>query len=121
MKSLFVMLFIGFFAINANAQNKPTVTAIKPPAKEIKNQVVEASCGECQFKMAGKTCDLAVRINGIAYFVDGTSIDDHGDAHAKDGFCEKIKKAVVSGTIVKDRFVATSFKVLPESKENNKN
>jgi hypothetical protein len=36
--------------------------------------------------MEGKACDLAVRIDGKAYFVDGTSIDSHGDAHAADGF-----------------------------------
>ncbi len=79
-------------------------------------QIVEASCGECQFKMKGKDCDLAVRINGKAYFVDGTKIDDHGDAHASDGFCEKIRKAEVSGKVVKKRFIATHFRLLPEEK-----
>jgi hypothetical protein len=48
---------------------------------------VEAACGECRFGLPGSGCDLAVRIDGVAYFVDGTGIDDHGDAHAQDGFC----------------------------------
>jgi hypothetical protein len=48
--------------------------------------------------------------------VDGTKIDDHGDAHAKDGFCEKVRKAEVRGNIVNNRFLASSFKLLPESK-----
>lgn len=74
--------------------------------------VVEASCGECQFHMEGKGCELAVRIEGKTYFVDGTSIDDHGDAHAGDGFCEAIKKAQVQGEIVNNRFKATYFKIV---------
>jgi hypothetical protein len=36
--------------------------------------------------LKGYACDLAVRIDGKPYFVDGTSIDSHGDAHAEDGF-----------------------------------
>lgn len=79
----------------------------------IENQIVEASCGQCQFHLPGKGCDLAVRIDGKAYFVDGTKIDDHGDAHAKDGFCKRIRKARVSGRIVNDRFQATHFQLLP--------
>ena len=67
--------------------------------------------------MKGKSCDLAIRINGKSYFVDGTKIDDHGDAHAKDGFCEKVCKAEVRGNIVNNRFLASSFKLLPESKK----
>ena|ERR1051325_8676178 len=82
-------------------------------------QVVEASCGECQFGLTGRGCDLAVRINGKAYFVDGTSIDEHGDAHAEDGFCEAIRKAEVQGAVVNHRFKATYFKLVdPEPKRN---
>jgi hypothetical protein len=33
-----------------------------------KVQVVETACGECQFKLAGKGCDLAVRIDGKGLF-----------------------------------------------------
>ncbi|TKB96395.1 hypothetical protein FA046_14290 [Pedobacter cryophilus] len=86
----------------------------KTKEKEI-NQVAEVSCGQCNFQLkTQKGCDLAVRIDGKAYFVDGTKIDDHGDAHADDGFCNAIKKAQVKGTIVKGRFKATSFKLLKE-------
>ena len=55
-------------------------------------------------------------IDGKAYFVDGTKIDDHGDAHAEDGFCEAIRKAEVQGKVVDGRFKATYFKLLPEPK-----
>ncbi|MBC7686629.1 MAG: hypothetical protein H7211_00445 [Aquabacterium sp.] len=80
-------------------------------------QIVEAACGECRLGMKGKSCDLAVRINGKSYFVDGTDIDSHGDAHAKNGFCEAIRKAEVQGEIVNDRFRATYFKLLPGDKK----
>jgi hypothetical protein len=54
-----------------------------------------------------------------SYFVDGTDIDSHGDAHAKDGFCNTVRKAEVQGEIVNDRFKVTYFKVVknPEKKE----
>jgi hypothetical protein len=58
-----------------------------------------------------------VRIKGKSYFVDGTKIDDHGDAHAKNGFCEKIRKAEVRVSIVKNRFEATSVKLLPDKEK----
>ena len=94
----------------------------KPAALRISDslKIVEAACGECMFKMKGNDCELAVRIDGKAYFVDGSKIDDHGDAHADDGFCNKVRKASVSGKIVDSRFVATSFKLLPEDKATGK-
>jgi hypothetical protein len=48
--------------------------------EQSKSQIVEASCGQCQFGMEGHGCELAVRIDGKPYFVDGTSLDSHGDA-----------------------------------------
>ena len=80
------------------------------PSKPV--QVVDAACGQCKFGLAGKSCDLAVRINGKAYFVDGSSIDDHGDAHAKDGFCEAIRQARVQGELVNDRFKVTYMELV---------
>jgi bacterioferritin-associated ferredoxin len=74
--------------------------------------VVEASCGQCQFDLPGKGCDLAVRIDGEAYYVDGAKIDDHGDAHADDGLCNAIRSARVEGAIVDGRFVATNFELV---------
>jgi Family of unknown function (DUF6370) len=78
-----------------------------------KKQIVEASC---QFGMEGKACDLAVLLDGKSYFVDGTHIDQHGDAHAADGFCAKVRKAEVVGEIVDNRFKVTYFKLLPYTK-----
>ena len=78
-----------------------------------KIQIVEASCGQCQLGMEGKSCDLAVRIDGKSYFVEGTNIDSHGDAHADDGFCASIRTAEVIGIIKDNKFVVTYFKLLP--------
>lgn len=81
--------------------------------KKLTKQTVEASCGQCNFGLKGGGCDLAVRIDGKAYTVDGAKIDQHGDAHAKDGFCSVVRKAVVSGEVINNRFKATEFKLLP--------
>jgi hypothetical protein len=103
MKKIASLLFL-FSVVLVNAQDKK---------EQPKTQIVDASCGQCQFKMEGHDCELAVRIDGKTYFVDGTSIDSHGDAHADDGFCAAIRKAEVVGEIVDNRFKATSFKLLP--------
>ena len=79
--------------------------------------IVDAACGQCKMGLPGKGCNLAVRIDGKAYFVDGTSIDDHGDAHAKEGFCNAIRKASVQGEIVDDSFKASYFKLVPAVKK----
>ena len=110
MKYILSILLITAFAISSSAQTKTEKVSKPDPSKKI--QVVEASCGECQFGMEGKSCDLAVRINGKSYFVDGTTIDQHGDAHAKDGFCKAVRKAEVQGEIVNNRFKATYFRLL---------
>ena len=87
-------------------------------SQEKKKQIVEVACGQCQFKMKQKKgCDLAVRIDGKSYFVEGTKIDDHGDAHANDGFCNVIRKAEVIGEVKDGKFMVSYFKLLPETKE----
>ena len=100
MKKLIILL--SFIVISCNC-NKDEIS-----------QVVDASCGQCQFGLTSqKGCDLAIKMDGKAYFVDGTNIDDHGDAHNKqDGFCEVVRKAKVTGKIVDNRFVATSFEMV---------
>lgn len=77
--------------------------------------IAEVGCGQCQFQMKKTGCDLAVRINGKAYFVDGSGIDDHGDAHGPDGMCSRIRKAKVTGRVAGDRFQVESLQLLPMS------
>lgn len=87
------------------------------PVLQFQGSIVEASCGQCQFDLSGSGCNLAVRIDGDAYFVDGTEIDDHGDAHAAEGFCNMVRQARVSGQIENGRFAATQFELLPKKNE----
>ena len=116
MKNLFFILCLSLFAINVNAQTKPKKAA---PAQTITKQTVEIACGECQFKMKGKNCDLAIRIDGKPYFVDGKGIDDFGDAHDQHGFCNAVSKAEVTGKIVNNRFKATDIKLLGNKPAKN--
>jgi hypothetical protein len=114
MKSI---LLFAVFCITANFCYSQTTDR---PDSTKKLETVETACGQCKLGLPGKSCDLAVRINGKAYFVDGTNIDSHGDAHAKDGFCNSVRKAQVQGEVVNDRFRVTYFKLMPpEQKGSN--
>ena len=114
----FVSVMLFFCAVSAFAQEKePKAT----PGQIRTTRVVEASCGECNLGLKGKSCDLAVRIDGKASFVKGTDIDSHGDAHAENGFCNAVRKAEVRGEIRNGFFVASHFRLLPEDpKTENK-
>lgn len=94
------------------------LTACAPGSVEVVAELgearVDAGCGQCLFGLEGDGCDLAIQMGSDAYFVDGSHIDDHGDAHADDGLCNAIRPAVVSGTIADGRFAATSFELLEE-------
>lgn len=110
MKRVFTLIAALFFTATVQAQEDKKNIHQADSTKKI--MMVETACGECRLGLKGKSCDLAVRINGKAYFVDGTNIDDHGDAHADDGFCNAIRKAEVQGEIVNGRFKATYFKLI---------
>lgn len=105
LSSLFLILSFGGFAqVSKNG-------AAKPDANK-KVVLVEASCGECNFGMQGKSCELAIRMNGKVYFVDGATIQDFGSPHDKGGFCVAVRKAEVQGEVVNGRFKASYFKLL---------
>ena len=114
--SWFVMILCVFSFTTVAQVNKDTT--LVPDNKKL--MVVEAACGQCQFELSGESCDLAVRINGKAYYVDGTTIDSHGDAHAADGFCNAIRKANVQGDVVNGRFKSTYFQLVAEKPKDKK-
>ena len=109
---MYKFLLILLFAFNGCSTK--TINTESHEKKNISiHQVVEAACGQCQFGMTEKLgCDLAVRIDGKSYFVDGTNIHEHGDAHADDGFCEVIRSANVQGEIIDGRFKSDSFTLI---------
>ena len=76
------------------------------------NLIVDASCAKCQFNKEDDECLLAVEINSEIYYVDGTTIDDHGDAHGSDGFCNVIRKAHVEGVVDGNKFLLEKFSLL---------
>ena len=89
---------LGDFVTNINDDG--TVTGL-----------VLASCGMCNFGMRNRKCSLAIQINERAFNVKGSKIDDHGDSHAIDGFCNAVRVAKVSGKIDKSTFIADSFEL----------
>ncbi|MFN8145089.1 MAG: DUF6370 family protein [Bacteroidia bacterium] len=110
MKYGLCLFFFLLMTISLSAQQKNN---LEDTAND--TLIVDAGCGQCQFGIKNvKGCDLAVRMNDKVYFVVGSKIDDHGDAHAEDGFCNAIRKAKVTGKIKGRKFVASSFVLLPE-------
>jgi hypothetical protein len=108
----FILSFLFILAVfTTSAQTKGTFDSTK------KVYTINTACGKCKFGMAGKTCQLAVKIKGNSYYVDGVAIDDFGDAHANDGFCKSVRKAKVQGEVVNGRFQATYFELLPGKKK----
>jgi hypothetical protein len=108
-KLLLILIMLVSFSITyaQETTKKKLVFNPKSPTYE-----VEATCGNCMYKMKGDGCHLAIKLKDKNYFVDGTNIDDHGDAHDAEGFCNAIKKAKVQGSIVKGRFEATYFELI---------
>jgi hypothetical protein len=65
--------------------------------------------------MEGHGCELAVRIDGKPYFVDGTDLH-HGDAHANDGFyC--YQKGIRYWRNKKQSFSSFTIQITPEERK----
>ena len=107
MRTTHLLLLMTTAVVLAGCASRPSPLALRKPT------VVEAACGECKFGLKGDDCDLAIRVSGHSYFVDGVNPDSLGDAHAANGICETIRKARVTGEVKAGRFVATSFELLP--------
>ena len=102
MIKLFSLLFFGISIFGFSQKATPIKTT------------AEAACASCMFDKNDKPgCLLAVKIDGKIYYVKGTGIDDHGDAHSKTGFCNAVRKAKIEGNIKGDEFIAKKFEVLP--------
>ena len=117
MKKLLALSICLVFAILTRAQEEKKSIHIPDPTQ--KTEVVKAACGQCVFGMSGNDCTLAVKIKNKTYFVVGTGVDDHGDAHAKDGFCNKVRKAEIQGALIENKYHVTYFKLIDQPKENS--
>ena len=120
-KFIFSIALVSIFAFNqlsagcgsCAADKKKTSKAFIEmiPSNGKINGKAFASCGMCNFGMRNRKCSLAIQINDKAYDVKGTKIDDHGDSHAKDGFCNAVRIAKVSGQVKKNVFIADVFEL----------
>ena len=67
------------------------------------------SCGMCNFMNGDNDCALAIKVGSKVFSVKGVGIDDHGDSHAKDGYCNVIKKVYVEGRVRGKSFTANKM------------
>lgn len=104
---LLLLLLITFATAALKAQTKGTFDSTKQV------YTVKASCGKCKLGLTGKTCALAIKINGQTMYVDGATIDEFGDAHDDHGFCQAVRSARVQGEVVNGRFKLSYFELLP--------
>jgi hypothetical protein len=115
MKTIFSITTLCLLALSSGCNRSAPQTDSAALVQTISEErVVEAGCGQCLFDLKGTAgCNLAVRTEGQAFFVDGFKMADFGDPHAKGGMCEAIRQAKVTGTIENGRFAATTMEVLP--------
>ena len=67
------------------------------------------SCGMCNFMNGDNDCALAIKVGSKVFSVKGVGIDDHGDSHARDGYCNVIKKVYVEGRVRGKSFTANKM------------
>lgn len=104
LKSLLIAVVVFVMTSCATMKNKDTVI----------EGVYDVSCGICNLEMTGDDCELAIIIDKKKYYVEGSGINEHGDAHAADGLCSVVRKASVKGVIKKGVFVAEKFNLIEE-------
>ena len=98
MKNLIIITIFSLSALTLKAQTK------EKPYK------VLASCGTCNFGMSNENgCSLAIQMAGKHYWVDGSTLQDHGDEHAENGMCKTTRKAKVFGHIEGDTIYTSKF------------
>ena len=105
-----MVMFLG--CERSNSENAPPLRNQIDKTSRLTG-VCEIACGQCLFEMKGSGCDLAIRWQGRAMFVDGSGIDDHGDAHGNDGLCNMIRMGDVDGEVRDGRFQCDSMELRP--------
>jgi hypothetical protein len=125
MKKFITIVFWSLLSLNlihagcgsCNVSSKKTVVPVGEFVTAISDDgivkgLVLASCGMCNFGMKNQRhCSLAIQVNEQSYVVKGTGIEDHGGSHAKDGFCNAVRVASVTGTVKNGLFLAESFEL----------
>lgn len=109
----YIMSLIFIFMVHLSMSQQFRLSKKPDPKKELIE--VEAGCGMCQFGLKDKDCLLAIRKDSKVLHVKGTGIDDHGDAHGDDGFCNATHRAWVQGRMKGDTFVVSYFDLIPKT------
>lgn len=83
------------------------------PGTRISGRTVPVACAMCIFEMPGvRGCLWAVQIDDQYYLAEGNLPKNH-DAHGPEGMCTMEREAVVDGTLVHGKFIATRFDLRP--------
>jgi hypothetical protein len=83
------------------------IEAASVAVRIIHDQTVDAACGVCIYRMPGITgCPLAIKVGGTPYLVEGAEWPNHA-------YCDRNCKALVSGVIEGNKFIATKFEAQP--------
>ncbi len=124
MKNIAYLILTSLFSINlvfagCGSCNVSKNKVAIPSEKNFVNTIAEngtvsglvlASCGMCNFSMKSqKDCNLAIQIGEKSYLVQGVKMSELGDPHAKDGMCNAVRVANVTGNVKNDVFLADSF------------
>ena len=121
MRSLFTLIFfltISFQSVHAGCGGCGPSRAHKEEKKGLvetipMNNYIEGnvliSCGMCNFMNGDNDCALAIKVGRDVLSLKDVGIDDHGDSHAKDGYCNVIKKVYVEGRVRGKTFKANKM------------
>ena len=86
------------------------VTSV-PSNGEIQGFVI-ASCNKCNLgKSTDKKCSMGIRVNDKVYAVEGDS-HNKKESHKRDGICNALRVAYVSGKIKGNKFQANDFALI---------
>ena len=114
----FVLISISFQTIEAGCGGCGSSRAHKEEKKGLvesipRNNYIEGnvliSCGMCNFMNGDNDCALAIKVGRDVLSLKDVGIDDHGDSHAKDGYCNVIKKVYVEGKVRGKTFKANKM------------
>ena len=87
------------------ASNKKVGLIENIPKNNYLSGNVLISCGMCNFMVNDNECSLAIKVGRNILSVKDVGIDEHGDSHARDGYCHVIKRVYVEGKVDKMNFV----------------
>ena len=98
----------GCGSSRAHKEEKKGLVESIPRNNYIEGNVL-ISCGMCNFMNGDNDCALAIKVGRDVLSLKDVGIDDHGDSHAKDGYCNVIKKVYVEGRVRGKTFKANKM------------